>query len=242
GALSNIAHLYYLGGQPDSASFYARQAIQIKPYGSAPYIDLAFIQIDRQQIEQGTNVLKICLSKRPNDSLYIQSLLAGMDLLQGKAEQAKTEYQLILQEIRPSRQPSYQPEYQFSEHFKYGASLENFRAKVFYSLGHTALLQAQPDSALFYFTRATEEWPNFSDAWFDLATVFDEVHRLSEADSAFHRGFRLNTTNAAAWCNFGLLMEERNMLDVARRSFTKALDLQPGLEIAQQELNHLQGN
>lgn len=240
-ALSNIAHLYYLGGQSDSASFYAQQAIRIKPYASTPYIDLAFIQMDNHQVDQGKKILTICLNKHPNDSLYVQSLLAGMDLLQGKAEQAKNEYQLILQEILPSRQPSYQPEYQFSERFKYGASLENFRAKVFYSLGHAALLLAQPDSALFFFTRATEEWPNFSDAWFDLATVFFDLRRLSEADSAFRRGFSLNTSNATAWYNYGLLMEERNMLQDARRSFIKALDLQPGLETAQKELHNLQG-
>lgn len=231
-ALSNIAHLYYLIGSADSAIRYAQRAINIKPYGSAAYVDLAFAYGDLNRVDLAESTLNASLSWRPSDSLYVRSLLAGLHLLRGDAARAEQEYTHILAASSQSHQPDYAPEFDFSDQFKFGGGLEHFRARVLYSLGHASLLLDHGDSALAYFEHAVEDWPGFSDAWFDLGISLRKASRAEEADSAFRRGLAIDSTNATAWYNYGVLMDEMGRTIDAARAFENSRRLEPGIDSA----------
>ena len=149
---------------------------------------------------------------------------------------AEEEYRLILSRLKINRQPAYEPEFEFSPEYKLGSSTEQFRAKIFYSLGHIFLERNRLDSAAAYFRIATNEWNDFSEAWMDLGAALQDGNWFAEADSAFQRGLELNPKNYSGWHNYGLLLETMDRLSDARAAYRKSLEVRPDYAPSQERL------
>jgi len=239
-ALTNLAQIYLKKELFEKASRYARQAIKIKPYSSLARIILSFALIELQQYDEAETNLTTFLKNYAHDELYTESVLAGIHLLQGKSDLAENEYRSILNRIKEQAQPGYEPEFQYSKEFSIGGNWKEFKGKIYYSLGHIFLQKSNYDSALAYFTKSTENFPNLSDAWISKANTLLVMNQLPASDTAFSTGLKINPANFQAWYDYGLLLVTMNRIDDARQAFKNALKYNPDFSEAEEELKKLQ--
>lgn len=75
----------------------------------------------------------------------------------------------------------------------------------------TALLE----EAVFHFKRATEIWPEFMNATYDLGRDLEQLGRWREAIDAYHRTFQIDTTFSDAILRAGIVYESLANLDSA---------------------------
>jgi len=235
-AILNLAHLHYTGRRTDSAEYYAKRAVALRPYAPGGYLELAFAYTDRQLFDRAESTLVLCLNQIGPNSLYEESVLAGVHLMQGKDSLAEKEYRSILNRLKFNRQPGYEPEYQYSQGYKLGGTIGEFQAKVFYSLGHILLGRGQADSAALYLRLSSAQLPEFPDSWIDLGIALHASGNFAGADSSFREGLRLFPGNFQAWYNYGLLLKSAGKTTDAEQAFQKTLTLNPGFEEAEHEL------
>ena len=238
-ALSNLAHVFYVRKEYDSAAHYAQQAIAVKPYATAAFVDLAFIYSAVQKLNAAESVMVSCLGSGGENALYEESVLASIHLTQGKIYLAEREYHSILSRLKTNRQPRYEPEYEFSQDYKLGGDWKKFQAKVLYSLGHIFVERGQLDSALAYFKHSTIVWPEFSDGWSDVGKTLLKLDRLAEADTSFVRSLRIDPRNAEHWYSYGLLLATMGRMEEARPAFQNAMALDSNLSGPKEALNLL---
>jgi tetratricopeptide (TPR) repeat protein len=235
-ALANIAHLYALTGNPQQSVWYSQRAIRLKQFSPIAYVDyaIAVSELGRYNIAEST--LTAFILSDPEDNIYEESVLAGIQLMQGKTEAAESSYRSILARIEINRQPAYDPEYQYSREYRIGGNWDVFKAKVHYSMGHIFIQKQNQDSAIAYFRQAVILYPSFADAWIDLGTSLQMSGNLTQADSSLQTGLRLHPDNYRGWFNYGLLMAEKKNTAKAESAFVRVLTLNPGFAPAQEEL------
>lgn len=71
------------------------------------------------------------------------------------------------------------------------------------------------EEAVFHFRRATEIWPEFMNATYDLGRVLEQLGRWREAINAYHRTFEIDTTFSDAIFRAGIVYENLSQLDSA---------------------------
>jgi tetratricopeptide (TPR) repeat protein/4-amino-4-deoxy-L-arabinose transferase-like glycosyltransferase len=236
-AIANIAHAYAVTGNPQAAIRYSQQAIRLKPYSPIAYGDyaVALSELGRYSIAEST--LTAFIHSYPQDVIYEESVLAGIQLMEGKTDTAEKTYRSILARIDINRQPGYEPEYQYSREYRIGGSWDLFKAKVNYSMGHIFVQRQNQDSAIYYFRQAVRLNPAFAEAWIDLGTSLQLSGDLTQADSSLQLGLHIQPGNFQGWYNYGLLMAAQNKAAMAESAFVKALTLNPGFTPAQRELS-----
>jgi len=238
-ALADIAHLYALTGNPQQAVWYSQRAIRLKPYSPLAYVDYAIALSELSQYNTAESTLTAFSRSYHQDGIYEESVLAGIQLLQGKTETAESTYRSILARIEINRQPGYEPEYQYSREYRIGGSWDVFKAKVHYSMGHIFVQRQNQDSAIAYFRQAVILYPSFAEAWIDLGTSLQMSGDLTNADSSLRTGLRLQPGNYQGWYNYGLLMAAKNNTAMAESAFQRAISLNPEFLPAQEELSSL---
>lgn len=238
-ALADIAHLYALTGNPQQAVWYSQRAIRLKPYSPLAYVDYAIALSELSQYNTAESTLTAFSRSYHQDGIYEESVLAGIQLLQGKTETAESTYRSILARIEINRQPGYEPEYQYSREYRIGGSWDVFKAKVHYSMGHIFVQRQNQDSAIAYFRQAVMLNPSFAEAWIDLGTSFQMSGDFTKADSSLRTGLRLQPGNYQGWYNYGLLMSAKNNTSMAESAFQRAISLNPEFLPAQEELSSL---
>jgi tetratricopeptide (TPR) repeat protein len=238
--LTNIAHIYLLQGLNDSAIVYAARALSVKPYASAAYIDMGLAYSNLQKFEKADSILTLGKLRCGDDEyLYGTSVLAGIHLVEGKTAAADTEYRGVLQKLKPNAQPSYLPEFQFSLDYGVADNYQNFKAKIYYSMGHLYLQTNNADSAISYFTLATDESPVFADAWFALGNTLLASNRPENACTAFGKSLEVAPGNPDAWYQYGVALREVGQLPDAKSAFSNALKLDSTFQEAKEALSLL---
>jgi tetratricopeptide (TPR) repeat protein len=238
-AASNIAHIQCLMGQPESAIRYAGMARAMRPYSPSAYVELVLAMSDLGRLPEADSTLTSYLKIYGENSLYEESVLAGIHLMRGMDSLAEREYRSILSRVKINQQPDYQPEYQYSPEYRLGGSWEEFQGKVFYSMGHLFLARSAADSATAYLRAATRTLPQFSEAWIDLGIALHMANNLPDAEAAFHKGLQLNPRNSDSWFNYGLLMEAMGNRAEAERAYRTSLSLRADFAPAQEALREL---
>jgi tetratricopeptide (TPR) repeat protein len=240
-ALANLAHAYALTGNPQQAVWYSQRAIKLKPFSPIAYTDyaVALSELGRYSIAEST--LAAFIRSYPQEVIYEESVLAGIQLMQGKTDIAEKTYRSILTRIDINRQPGYEPEYQYSREYRIGGNWAVFRSKVNYSMGHIFVQRQNQDSAVFYFRQAVSLNPEFAEGWIDLGTSLQVLGDVVQADSALRTGLRIQPGNFQGWFNYGLLMAAQNNSVKAESAFVKALAINPDFTPAREELTLLRG-
>ena len=236
-SLTNIAHLYLLQEQNDSAIVYAARAIALKPYAGAAYIDMALAYSNVQDYKSADSVLSLGKMRCGEDGyLYGVSVLAGIHQIEGNTADAEKEYRGVLQKLKPNMQPSYLPEFQFSRDYTIEGNVQDFKARIYFSLGHLFLRENKIDSALAYFTLATDEAPGFADAWFTLGSTRLDLRRPADACAAFGKGLEIQPGNRDAWYQYGVALRESGSFAEAKSAFTNALRIDSTFQEAKDAL------
>jgi len=93
-------------------------------------------------------------------------------------------------------------------------------------LGHL-LYDLKNDSCEFYFKKAIKLAPKWADPENDLANYYSEKKKYQLAIEHYRIAVKLDSLDALAFQNIGVLYSNENMLDSARRYFLKALAINP---------------
>jgi len=238
-ALTNLSHIFLLQGVNDSTLVYSMKAIEIKPFAAPAYVDLAMAYDNLGQEYKAESVLVQGKKKCGSDFLYGESVLAGIHLVQGKHDDAMREYRSVLSRIEMNEQPQYKPEFRFGNSGQFASDPDEFKAKIFYSLGHIFLLKELVDSAAYYFTAATNLLPTFSQAWIDLGSTLHELRKSDESKSAYKRGLEIDSKSVIGWYNLGMLLIERGETTQATLALKNATKLKPEFAPAQGALDSI---
>ncbi len=239
-SLTNIARLYLILGQNDSALTYAARAIAVKSYAPTAYIDMGLAYSNSGKLAAAESVLVLGKTRCGEDAyLYGTSVLAGVHQVEGNTGIAEAEYRGVLQKLKPNAQPSYLPEFQFSRDYTIEGNLQDFKARIYFSLGHLFLGENNIDSALAYFTLTKDEAPGFADAWFALGSTWLDLHRAADACAAFGKGLERQPGNRDAWFQYGVALRETGNFREARSAFTTALSIDSAFQEAREALRSL---
>jgi tetratricopeptide (TPR) repeat protein len=77
--------------------------------------------------------------------------------------------------------------------------------------------------------------------YIELGKFYFLNNKYDEAVSDFKKALEINSGNAEAYYNIGLIKESSNQMDEARKMYSKALAVKPDYEIVRVRLNKLIG-
>lgn len=235
-AFANLSRVYLSERQPDSAVFYGRQAIPVKPYLPAAYVSTAQAYLLMNAPVTAESLLHAGLRSCGDDFLYGEYVLAGFEAEHRNVDGAEARYRSILRRLEHEKQPRYEPEFQFSHEARMGEDRTTLKAKVRYGLGHIAVAQGDIKTAVLHFRSAVEALPTFADAWADLGTGLLRTRQFELAGEAFTRALSLDSTNHVFWFNYAVLLETTNALPEARVALERCLRLRPDFKPATENL------
>jgi len=102
-----------------------------------------------------------------------------------------------------------------------------------------ALEGGQPAEAVQQLASWTQKHPEEAEAWELLVRAYFELKRWPAAYLALQQLTRLRPQSAPVWSNLGIVLRHMNRLQEAVEAQTRALQLDPTLKRAKQELEHL---
>lgn len=123
-----------------------------------------------------------------------------------------------------------------AKHFQRAIELAPNFAKAHHNLGLALDQQDDFAGAERAYRAALELDPEFAAAENDLGMLLGRQGKMAEAAECFRRAIRADSRYATAHFNLGLVMLNTGQLPQAAVHFQRALDLNPGLEVARQQL------
>lgn len=97
-----------------------------------------------------------------------------------------------------------------------------------YRLGRAHYLQGTYDAARKAFRAATEQAPDFAEAWFQLGLVAQDTNRPEAAAKAYRRALAAQPSMHEAALNLGISEQERGNIEAALDAYAKAFQSHPG--------------
>lgn len=113
---------------------------------------------------------------------------------------------------------------------------ENMAALEAFGLAVVLAGRGRPAEAAQSYRRALEIAPDFTEAHYNLANLYQNSGLLDQAEPHYRTIPQTHPLAARAACNLGSLLVRRNRLEEAAASFTQALEVDPGLAEARHGL------
>lgn len=95
------------------------------------------------------------------------------------------------------------------------ASAQNASATRYYNQGIDAYTQGQTDQALAYFRQATQSDQSYSDAWYNMGSLYFQKDMYAQSEDAFRKAVQYNPSDVLAKFNLALALERQNKLGEA---------------------------
>jgi len=198
-AYYNLGHLMQSQGRLDEAIGYYQQVIAIKP-------DLAELSAE-------------AVSAKADAYCNLGSVFASM----GKLDEAISYYRQGLA-IKPDDAEAYN---NLGLAFLSAAlSAEAVSAKAEASAKADSA-QGRFDEAVSQFRRALEIWPDFAEAYYNLAITLKSQGKIEEAISSYRQAIRARPDYAQAHNNLGNLLKSQGKADEAASHYREAIRIQP---------------
>jgi tetratricopeptide (TPR) repeat protein len=97
--------------------------------------------------------------------------------------------------------------------------------EVFFQLGVAFQDEAKPDSAIYYYTKATELAPTLSKAYVNMGVVLDDQRKHADALAAFEKGAEVNPGDLLAHSHAAYMLFEEGDYDKGWSHLSKALEI-----------------
>lgn len=107
-------------------------------------------------------------------------------------------------------------------------------------LGQAMLLNGDEDLAADAFATARDLGALPADVAIGVSAAFIDLKKLDEAEEILNEALQVSPDDARLYNNLGIVARERGDLEKARSSFKQAVELAPGWELPQENLNELQ--
>jgi tetratricopeptide (TPR) repeat protein len=95
--------------------------------------------------------------------------------------------------------------------------------EIYFQLGVAFYEGQQPDSALFYYAKATALDPRLSKAYVNMGVIFDEQHRQREAIGMFEKAAELNPEDVLAHSHASYMLFDAGEYEAAWTHLSRAL-------------------
>lgn len=106
--------------------------------------------------------------------------------------------------------------------------------------GHAAMAANDLEAAYDHFTALTDHAPEFAEGWNARATMFFQAGRYGPAIADIQRVLALEPRHFGALTGLGIMLEEMQQLDAARRAFEAAQAIHPHSPDIEEALQRLE--
>lgn len=89
-------------------------------------------------------------------------------------------------------------------------------------LGYLKIQNNQFQDAIVHLIKATELYPNFFEAWFNLGLAYKNMEDFDNAIYAYKKAINIEPENTTAWFNLGNVYESKNETDSAVKAYEQA--------------------
>lgn len=244
GSLVALSQIQYGIGNVDSAAWYARKAIESKPYLPAGYIWFALARIAQKRTAEAESILtagaKLC---DPNEYVYGEYLRAEIRRREGASDEIEARYRSIISrtlQLTNRWQPLYEPEHGYSLEQKIGESPVTITARSYYGLAHVFLSRGVADSAIACFVRATSIDSQYSEAYADLGVTLMSRSRFDEAVASLQQAIRLRPESYLYWFNYGIALAYQGDLRNSIEALKQSLALNKDFSVARERLEMIE--
>jgi len=196
------------------------KALQIKSNLPAVHINLAnaLLKLDRTNEAVDHYITAIKLAKKKKFSAQGRSTLA--DAHYNLANALRIEGRLN----------------EAAEHYKEALKLKPKDADTYQGLGLCLAGMKEFTKAVDCFKEALKLRPNFAQANYQMGLALVNLGRLDDAIQQFRLVLRTHPLDAEMHCNLGVLLSRKGLVDEAVAEFHRALELDPNLSRAREQL------
>lgn len=125
-------------------------------------------------------------------------------------------------------------------HFRRSVELQP-EATAYLNLGDALLKAGRADEGLASLEAALQLRPDLAEAHLSLANALAARRRYAEAKPHYEAVLQAAPDNMPAWFNLGIVQRRLGLIEAARASFRRVLELEPGNPRAAQQLEQLGG-
>ncbi len=230
---------------PDSAEYYARQAIELYPSWTLLYSDLAFLLSDkfvrydnaRKYLEQGSRIdSNSVVIWNARGVFYRQQKQYAESVRQyKKAIQLDSTYTITYSNLglvyRDMRRYD-----EAERQLKKAIQLDSNYFIAHNNLGLIYHETRRYSEAEQQCKKAIQLDSNFANAYITLGMIYNETRRNAEAEQQYKIAIKLDSNFALGYNNLGTVYLNTRRLDEAEQLYKKAIELDPGLALAYNNL------
>jgi tetratricopeptide (TPR) repeat protein len=114
-----------------------------------------------------------------------------------------------------------------SQSYQTALRLTRFRSDLYVRLAESFKQLNQPQLAIQYYSKVTQERPRDAEAWLELGKLYNQEGKFAGAEQALRRSISLNSQLAEAYYFLGFIQKETGNRNGALRSFERFLALSP---------------
>lgn len=229
---------------PEVAEQRFRKALELNPQNIAAHVDLAYILLNRGQIEEGMVHVNEALKLDPNHAEARFNLGLGM-LLGNKPEEAARCFERVI-ELKPDYADAHlqlgillakrnQPREAIS-HLSRAAELKPDDGQTHFSLGVLLAGQGRLDDAVAHYAKAAQLKPDDATIPYNLGVTVAQQGKLDEAVRHLARAVQLKPDYTEAYVNLGVMLARQKKYNEAVSYLTKAVQIEPNHAMAHYNL------
>ncbi len=100
-------------------------------------------------------------------------------------------------------------------------------AEQYHSHGYAARKKGDYQTAIQFYSKALEVWPQHFKALFNRGFAYDKLSDFDSAIADYTRAIQIDPRNAYTYYNKGISLDRKGLYDDAVVSFSKAIELEP---------------
>jgi tetratricopeptide (TPR) repeat protein len=222
-------------GDPKMAEQRRRKALELNPQDVAAHVDLAYILLNRGEIDEGMIHVNEALRLDPNCA-EARFDLGLATLLRNKPEEAAACFERVIQ-LKPDYAEAHfqlgmllakqnKPEEAIS-HLSRAAQLKPDDGQTHFSLGVLLAGQGKLDDAVAHYVKAAQLKPDDATIPYNLGVTVARQGKLEEAVGYLSRAVQIKPDYIEAYVNLGVISARQNKYDEAIGYLTKAVQINP---------------
>ena len=212
-----------------------RKALELNPENVTAHVDLAYLLLNKGQIEEGMVHVNEALRLDPNN-VEARFNLGLVMLLQKKPAEAAAHFEKVIQLKPDSAEPHYQLGILLAEqkkveealsHLSRAAELRPDHAGTHFNLGVLLAGQGKLDEAVTHYMKAAQLKPDDAAIPYNLAATVAQQGKLEEAIRYLSRAIQIKPDYIDAYTNLGVMLGQQKKFNEAIGYLTKAVQIEP---------------
>lgn len=197
--IGNIGAMYVDRKMYDSAIFYLRWVVRLKPNYANAYLNMAVAFEKKKQLDSSFYYYRLALSLSPN------FLSALSNYGQTLAEQNKIDSGLI--------------------YLNKALQIDPESIITLTRIGDLFLNQKKFTVAQYYYNKALQVDPGYAETYNDIGYFFASQNKFDSAKKYYLRSIELDPENAGVWNNLGMLYSDHKKNKEAKSSYLRSINL-----------------